>query len=1702
MIAGAAWLAATSALSAQAGTAPVRGDVDGDGRITTADAMIVSDYLVGRPVPPGANVAERGDVNGDGRVTSVDAAIIRASAAGRDVSRFKVGTAVGEVPANAIAELTCTADVSSRSVRCSDVGDLPNGARGIIIGNQGVNVKLTSSNVVSNNVGGVIDFTFDVTVQNLTGQSLGTVDGTTAHAEGVRVFFHQKPTANAGSGEVDVLVPAGNTPAPMGTYTGSNQSYYSYAAPLKADSTTAAVNWHFKMPSTVTNFQFKVFVAAEVQYPGGWIDIYPPAHAKSPYFVDVDSVSRDPAAPNYYGGAPLQLVDSVRNAVGKYIPNQTVTWASSGHGAVTVDGTGLVSYAGDGVDTVTASNPAPAEVGGGFRIGRKVFVVQTADSATSTITANPTSLPVGDSSLITVQLKNTAGVNLTHSGGAVVLSASNGATLTAVTNNNDGTYTAKVTSTTAGVVTVSGTLNGHTIVNTAIVTFGAGAPANLVKSAGDLQTANAGAAVTTPPAVTVTDQYGNPVPGATVTFSVTGGGGSTTGATPATNGSGVATVGSWTLGSGPSTNTLQASLGALTPVTFTGYVPPTAGTDVSEAVGNFTLPSTAVTTVLTNDASINGGTVVLATPAGAPQATIRLGSVTFNGDGTFSYTPAAGVTGRDSIQYLISDGKAAGTSSGWLKFSFVGKVWFVDSSNGGAADGRSGSPFPSISAAEAVAGVNDTILVRTGGGVTAGGTLKAGQTVFGQHTTAFTVTVNTDKVLTLLATGTRPSMGALTLASGNTLRGFTSTGGITGSTIGTLTVGDVAINNAAGQALSLANGTLTTIGNGFLNVQSAGGTNNVSLTGVATGATVTLGTAGDALTGATSDGVVISGGSGSFTIPGNVTNAASFAVNVNGKAGGTVTFSGNINPAGAARGISVTGNNSGANTIVFSGTAKNISSAAAAGVVLSNNTGATIQFTNGGLALASTTGTPFSATGGGTVEVTGSGNTVTSGAAPQAVNLNGVTIGSGGMQFASISATATTGSAVRAVSVGRIGGGSFTAASLTVAGTAGATSRGVELTTNSAPFTFTTVSVNGTGGEGIYLNGNTAPVSVNGGTVGNTSNTTGDALFVSGGGADVTVAATLTKSTAGRIANIGSRTAGITTVSGTLSCTGACTGINAGSNTGGTIDFSAATKTLTTGANAAVTLATNGAGTVNFSNGGLAITTTSGAGINATGSGTLTVTTGANPNTILTQTGTALTVTDVNIGTGGLTFRSITAGTAASGPANGMLLNNTGTSGFLTVTGDGSNPGSGGTIQRATGADGANAGNGVYLNGTRNVSLSFMNFNDHANNGVYGTGVRGLTMNKVRFTGNNGTSNSGTFNESAVQLLNLGGAVKFTGSRFDGGAYNAVRVDNSIGTSPVLDSLVFDNDTVTTMQGSTADVRGSALLVSLLDGTVDARFRNNRVLAWWSTGIHVLTQGTSSGTARISNNFVDNTNGALAGAMGIVAAGCRLGFNISANTVRHTNGAAISTDMSPGCVNTLQGTIDGNIIGVSGDANSGTATGVAIAAGARAGTTTVKISNNVLRQINGSASGAITTVTGDALGYGGSGAMNATITGNNIQESGTTVNNAQHGILVTHGVQSGPPNDTHQGCYDIQNNTIINFVSGTANNRIRVNQRFGTTSRFPGYTGAATGATSQTDLATYLLARNTASTSTNANTSTGGFLNTVPAGSACPQPTM
>jgi hypothetical protein len=106
----------------------------------------------------------------------------------------------------------------------------------------------------------------------------------------------------------------------------------------------------------------------------------------------------------------------------------------------------------------------------------------------------------------------------------------------------------------------------------ATVTFSATVPSvpfQFVKSDGDGQSAAPGTAVAVRPSVRLAQPNGNGISGRTVTFAVTGGGGTVSPSTVTTGSDGIARVDSWILGNGSSTNTLQASTPGAEPLTFT-----------------------------------------------------------------------------------------------------------------------------------------------------------------------------------------------------------------------------------------------------------------------------------------------------------------------------------------------------------------------------------------------------------------------------------------------------------------------------------------------------------------------------------------------------------------------------------------------------------------------------------------------------------------------------------------------------------------------------------------------------------------------------------------------------------------------------------------------------------------------------------------------------------------------------------------------------------------------------------------------------------------------------------------------------------------------------------------------------------------------------------------------------------------------------
>ena len=141
----------------------------------------------------------------------------------------------------------------------------------------------------------------------------------------------------------------------------------------------------------------------------------------------------------------------------------------------------------DGTYTATYSNLVAEEVVfsatvGGVSISTgdptvvyEMVIIDVADPTNFNTTITATSPVVADgieTSTITVQLSDTNGDFLTVSGGLVELTTSSTtADITIVIDNNDGTYTATIRNNTPEIVTISGTINNTTIIDTADIEF-------------------------------------------------------------------------------------------------------------------------------------------------------------------------------------------------------------------------------------------------------------------------------------------------------------------------------------------------------------------------------------------------------------------------------------------------------------------------------------------------------------------------------------------------------------------------------------------------------------------------------------------------------------------------------------------------------------------------------------------------------------------------------------------------------------------------------------------------------------------------------------------------------------------------------------------------------------------------------------------------------------------------------------------------------------------------------------------------------------------------------------------------------------------------------------------------------------------------------------------------------------------------------
>ncbi|HZJ01695.1 MAG TPA: SGNH/GDSL hydrolase family protein, partial [Gemmatimonadaceae bacterium] len=260
---------------------------------------------------------------------------------------------------------------------------------------------------------------------------------------------------------------------------------------------------------------------------------------------------------------------------------------------------------------------------------------------TVTISGDQPAIPVVTTRQLTATLKDNEGTTLTRP----VAWSSSDPTILSV-DASSGLATAKV----PGSVTITAASEGKS--GTATVTVIPGPPSKIVVNAGNNQSVAAGAVVPVAPSVKVTDAGDNPIANVAVVFVVASGGGSITGASATTNASGIATLGSWTLGPNAGPNSLTVTSPAISGVSLTflaaggagpaanvaifsgngqtgtagGNIPNPPQVKVTDANGNFVAGFAVTFTPGPNSGSVTGGSVVTDASGIATVGSWKLGS--------------------------------------------------------------------------------------------------------------------------------------------------------------------------------------------------------------------------------------------------------------------------------------------------------------------------------------------------------------------------------------------------------------------------------------------------------------------------------------------------------------------------------------------------------------------------------------------------------------------------------------------------------------------------------------------------------------------------------------------------------------------------------------------------------------------------------------------------------------------------------------------------------------------------------------------------------------------------------------------------------------------------------------------------------------------------------------------------------------------
>jgi hypothetical protein len=535
---------------------------------------------------------------------------------------------------------------------------------------------------------------------------------------------------------------------------------------------------------------------------------------------------------------------------------------------------------------------------------------------------------------------------------------------------------------------------------------------------------------------------------------------------------GLQLAGTASSGTGLLTGNVTISAGTISGATGQGVVLGQAGGGTASSGGDLNFTYNGAITNPTGSAveiqDRTGGTVTfggtISDTTGSANAAILLdqnaGTVNFNGQVTLTQTTGAGVSITNNSATIAFTGAGTGlditttsgagfTATGGGIVTVAGAGNTVSTTTGqivnidGVGMNASSINFSTLGASGVVANAHAVYLNNLDNGTFNGGTVTvAGTSGNGAGAQA--------------ADGIHIDGGSSATINfaGATIDSTNGDGiDVNGSGNGTVTFTTVDLDNMTG------NGVVVTNSNGTVNINggSIGGSNDP-----------------------TGDDVNISGGTGSVTVAATLgKTTGNSLVEVSGHSTGSITISGNLsdisNQATAAANSGIYVHNNTGGTITFSGATKTLTTNGNFGVDLDTNTGTTVNFSNGGLAVTTVGNTAFTATGGGTVSVTGSNNTIAS-QTGMGLNVVSTTIGGSGLTFKSINVGTAAAGPNNAIILNGTGSGG-----LTVTGTGAANSGGVIqhtagdaiILTNASNFNITSMKLSdiGTNASGLGVSG-------------------------------------------------------------------------------------------------------------------------------------------------------------------------------------------------------------------------------------------------------------------------------------------------------------------------------------------------------------------------------------------------------------------------------------------------------------------------------------------------------------------------------------------------------------------------------------------------------------------------------------------------------